>query len=150
MTEKPYDDQFSNWCRHYNGLLNDTCKAGVRYDDVKDKRDVGVVRGLARFPCFKNSNCAERCPSASFLSEEEIAVEKERSNQAIAQFLKELTEGKTCPHCHRPIEKRYQVGRCVYAKPCGCRQYQGTVPKSERTPKDQRQIDEASLWCELE
>lgn len=142
---KSFGDQIGNWCRHYNGLLHDTCKAGVRYEDVKGKGD-----GLARFPCFKDSNCAECCTSVSFLSEEEIATEKERSNQAIAAFLKELSEGKTCPHCHRPVEKRYQVGRCVYAKPCGCRQYQGVVPKSERTPADQKQIDEALLWEEME
>lgn len=150
MSGKLFANQLGNWCRHYSGLMNDTCKAGIRYDDVKDKRDRGVACGLARFPCFKDSNCAECCTTASFLSEEEIRAEEERSNQAIAAFLKELNEGKTCPHCHRTIEKRYQVGRCVYAKPCGCRQYQGVVSKAERTAKDQQQIDEASLWCEME
>lgn len=69
---------------------------------------------------------------------------------AIAAFIQELTDGKTCPHCHAPIKQRYQLGRCVYAKPCGHRQYQGVVPKAERTAADQAQIDEASLWSPLE
>lgn len=68
----------------------------------------------------------------------------------VAAFITELAEGKTCPHCHKPITELYQVGRCVYNRGCGCRQYQGVVPKEKRTPADQAQIDEASLWCPLE
>ena len=68
----------------------------------------------------------------------------------IAAFLTELAEGKTCPHCHVPITKLYQVGRCVYNRGCRCRQYQGVVPKEKRTAADQEQIDEASIWEPLE
>lgn len=142
-------EQIGNWCRHYNGLFNDTCKAGVRYDDVKDKRDIAHARGLARFPCFKDSKCAEHCVSASFLSEEEIAAEVERSNQALAKYLGDMANN-ICPFCSKPIEKKKQIGRCVYATPCYHRLYQGVVSKGERTPEDQREIDKASLWEAME
>lgn len=32
-----------------------------------------------------------------------------------------------CPHCDAPIAQQEQVGRCVYARPCGHRLYQGIV-----------------------
>lgn len=45
----------------------------------------------------------------------------------VREFLVEMAEGKTCPHCHQPIEKKEQRGRCVYALPCGHRLYQGKL-----------------------
>lgn len=53
----------------------------------------------------------------------------EEQEKVVAEFLKTLAEGKVCPHCKQPIEKREQVGRCVYARPCGCRLYQGKLKK---------------------
>lgn len=37
-----------------------------------------------------------------------------------------------CPHCGAKVERKEQVGRCVYAKPCGHRLYQGSLPEAER------------------
>lgn len=34
-----------------------------------------------------------------------------------------------CMHCGAKVSRLVQVGRCVVAEPCGCRQYQGTVPE---------------------
>jgi hypothetical protein len=39
--------------------------------------------------------------------------------------LKTMVEGKYCIHCGAVIERKRQVGRSVYAAPCGHRQYQG-------------------------
>ena len=30
-----------------------------------------------------------------------------------------------CPRCDQPIQQERQIGRCVYAVPCGCRLWQG-------------------------
>jgi len=51
------------------------------------------------------------------------------AEQALAaqQALITMLEGKYCIHCRAPIERKEQVGRCVYARPCGHRQYQGEV-----------------------
>lgn len=52
---------------------------------------------------------------------------------AIVAFA-EMVSGKAthCLHCKQPIAHLEQVGRCVYARPCGCRQYQGRLPKLQR------------------
>lgn len=58
------------------------------------------------------------------------------ANEArIAQFLldiNEITYRKTeaCPYCHREVKSMEKIGRCVYAHPCGCRLWQGTVPEA--------------------
>ena len=42
-------------------------------------------------------------------------------------------EQETCLHCGEKISELYQQGDCVYAAPCQCRQYQGTLPKKEQS-----------------
>lgn len=118
-------EQIADKCRHFNGIYGGICEAGIRYESIRSDFT------LKSYPCFKKNNLAERCSSCSFLSEEEVAAEVKRTEEHMAAFLTELAEGKTCPHCHAPIEKRRQVGRCVYAEPCGHRQYQGRLPKTE-------------------
>jgi hypothetical protein len=49
--------------------------------------------------------------------------------KALVRMLK--GEQDTCLHCGAKIGQLYQNGDCVYADPCGCRQYQGTLPKKE-------------------
>lgn len=144
MEHKSLAEQIGNRCRHFNGIDRGTCEAGVRYEDIRGN--------LAHktYPCFKENNCAERCASASFLSEQEIVEEVKRTQEVAAKFLTELAEGKTCPHCHAPIEERYQVGRSVYARPCGCRQYQGRLSKGKHPSEDQFQLDETTTLRTLE
>jgi hypothetical protein len=52
-------------------------------------------------------------------SEEEMSELVRRFSQAL--------EGDTCPHCQSEISERKQIGRSVYAAPCGCRLYQGRL-----------------------
>ena len=40
-------------------------------------------------------------------------------------------ENKQCVHCGQPWTSRHQIGACVYAEPCGHRQYQGRLSKEE-------------------
>lgn len=138
-------EYFANKCRHFTGIQHETCKAGIRYLDARD-----ASTSPARFPCLKEDGCSERCASVSYYSEEEAVKLGAEADAATAAFLKELNEGKTCPHCHAPITELYQVGRSVYNRGCRCRQYQGVVPKDKRTKADQDQIDEASMWAPLE
>ena len=118
-------EQFADKCRHFNGIQNDRCNVGVPYEQF-------IVSGL---PCFKSGGCSHLCPSASFFSHEEVAEQERETNEQVRAFLAEMTEGKTCIICHALIENRYQVGRCVYANPCGHRQYQGTLPKKVEDEK---------------
>jgi hypothetical protein len=44
--------------------------------------------------------------------------------QAAKEALRRLVAGD-CSHCGAAVEKRVQVGPCVYGEPCGHRLYQG-------------------------
>jgi hypothetical protein len=59
------------------------------------------------------------------MSENEEMTKEEK--RIIADFLTRLAEGKECPHCHTTIERKEQIGRCIYAQPCGHRLYQGKL-----------------------
>ncbi len=42
-----------------------------------------------------------------------------------------------CPDCDAKIEEQVQAGRCVYAKPCGHRLFQGKAQKKPRNVNDE-------------
>lgn len=127
----PLWQQFQRKCIHYNGILGPgmvrhlTCKAGVAYADVTDDQ--------RRNPCHSTDfngdpcSCTIVCPSAEFLTEEQAKAKEAAARDRLRQRFADIEAG-ICPHHKRPITLR-QVGRCVYAEPCGCRLYQGTLPK---------------------
>lgn len=51
------------------------------------------------------------------MSEHDHNTLTEEQQAFIATFLTNMFEGKICPHCQAPIEKKEQVGCCVYAQP---------------------------------
>ncbi len=118
-------------CRHYTGLaMNKTCAAGVAYDSVKAKGEKHIM-----FPClldYATVNGKElECVSRSLYSRDE-AEERERHHAAVVKAFLEKMESDICHVCDIPITQYEQIGRCVYAKPCNHRQYQGTIPKEKR------------------
>ena len=117
--QRSLSEQIGDWCRHFNGVQNDACKASVRYKDLPqdDKK-----------PCFKSDNCADRCSHASYLSDNEIAVKVQEHEAAVKQYLDRLHDGK-CPVCGAEVQEEKQVGRSVYALPCWHRMYQGQAKK---------------------
>ncbi len=61
------------------------------------------------------------------VTSEQRAADQERQREVAAIFetyWRKLDAG-VCPHCDTAIARKRQVGRCVYAEPCGCRLYQG-------------------------
>jgi hypothetical protein len=42
--------------------------------------------------------------------------------------VKASVTGNICHVCNGEVTKKVQVGRCVYAEPCGHRLYQGVIP----------------------
>jgi hypothetical protein len=59
---------------------------------------------------------------------------EQQTDNAITSFIRKLNillsrESEECPHCGAHVEALEQVGRSVYAFPCGCRQGQGNVPE---------------------
>lgn len=71
------------------------------------------------------------------MSERELSEEERKQVAAFVQKLNDLSAGKidTCLHCDMPFNELKQVGRCVYAYPCGHRQYQGTLPDKWKPKK---------------
>lgn len=55
-------------CKHFNGLMNRTCKAGVRYDDVRREPEPGE-KGV-QLPCLGNPGCL--CDKLEMRTEAEI------------------------------------------------------------------------------
>lgn len=118
MSDQLTGKQIMRGCRHFTGLDKPTCAAGHFYTGLPD-----------HFPCWPNRMTGQivgECPSRAWYTPEEIEEEERQRNEAVQKWLEDL-ENDICPHCGAKIEKRVQVGRCVYARPCGCRLYQGRL-----------------------
>lgn len=111
-------------CVHFNGLIAGTCKAGVAYASVKDDS-----QSPYRYPCFVGEHAAAgactSCATASFPTEEQARAEQAEFEAHLNKRSADIAAG-ICPTHGTPMTKR-QVGRCVYADPCGCRLYQGRL-----------------------
>lgn len=120
-----------NWCIHFTGVQNDVCEAGVKYQSVKNPEG-----GLeTRFPCV-NPAVKGLCSSHELHTAEEIAAHE----KSIADFIAKLgafesRSSEDCPHCGQHVTGLKQVGRCVYARPCGCRLWQGRIPAAWDTSR---------------
>lgn len=129
----PLWQQFQRKCIHNNGVIElgpgmkrrTHCKAGYEYDAATDDDK--------RMACFTHDihggpqSCGVSCPGATFLTEEEAKEKEEKAHAGVRRYFEDINAG-ICPNHKQPITMR-QVGRCVYADPCGCRLYQGTLPK---------------------
>lgn len=130
-------------CKFYNGtLLNTHCKAGVCYRDVTPDPD--DTTGIAyRMPCIdlgmyqklhgrglgmnevqkanydRRGHCDKREAPTIQEVEEHEAVRLARFHEHMSNI-----QNGICP-THKVAMTKKQVGRCVYADPCGCRLYQG-------------------------
>lgn len=67
----------------------------------------------------------------------ELSEDQEQQIRAFIEALNNLCSGErdTCLHCNTLFSELKQVGRCVYAYPCGHRQYQGTLPERWKPQK---------------
>lgn len=115
-----------SWCRHYRSMGDFThCKIGI---EMQSLRDTSVVPHA--FPCF-TVGAEHLCAKYEGYTAEEIAEEKRQIGEIFLKMNAVMSrESEDCPHCGRLIQSMDQVGRCVYARPCGCRQYQGRVSKA--------------------
>ena len=65
-------EQKANKCRHFNGLMNDKCEAGVSYESVRVSGEPGKGYNL---PCFKDCSVGCTCKNQSFKTHDEITAE---------------------------------------------------------------------------
>ena len=118
------------WCRHYNGMNNAACEAGVNYDKTFGKIKFDGQDWIV--PCL-NPAAVRKCALRASYTPEEVAQQERQ----VAEFLTNLAkfdkrETEDCPHCGTRVEHLQQVGRCVYSRPCNCRLWQGTIPAAWR------------------
>jgi hypothetical protein len=107
-------------CVHFNGIMNDSCDAGVNYKEL-----LGDGPGwAAHMPCFNDEKSSVNCPLASFRTPEQARKEIDEQEVQIVEFIQQLNDS-ICPTCKVQVRQR-QVGPCVYGT-CGHRLYQGKV-----------------------
>lgn len=108
-----------DWCKHYNGTVNDLCKAGVKYTDLEQGR------GSQQFslPCFKDRNpLGATCEKCEFRTPEEVAaMEAEQKKR-----LEDLGKARAAIVVHLGGQwKKGMTGRagsidCPVCTPVGC------------------------------
>lgn len=113
---------FGKWCANYNGITNKFCDAGIKYINVEDVSQTG----LNRFPCFKDKKCAVVCDKRRWFTDDEVREQDEEIDRIVKRF-NDLLQKDICPQCENSIDEKKQIGRCVYAYPCGHRLYQGRL-----------------------
>lgn len=118
-------------CRHFTGEFYKICKAGVAYEDVKDKHPERTDLAPAYrsiLPCLEQHRefaCRTVCDKRDLPTLEEAAEMVDERERRLTERMNLLAENY-CPEHRIPITK-IQIGRCVYAKECRCRLYQGTA-----------------------
>ena len=122
--ELPLWKQLQDRCQHFNGLINDACRVGIRYEDVRD-----TATSPYGVPCLVSDlhpTATTTCERAKFLTDDE-AKAKEEEIYARARARLEREQAGFCGQCGAKVERKAQVGRCIYNEPCGCRLGQGRL-----------------------
>jgi hypothetical protein len=132
--ELPLWQQLQDKCIHFNGMINKVCRAGVSYDSVQDRSQIPNA-----YPCLKGEwlsgearpEATTTCEQQQFLTDEE-AQTKADEIYARARARMERESAGFCGSCDQKVEKKVQVGPCIYNDPCGCRVGQGTLGRGRR------------------
>ena len=106
-------------------MMNKTCRLGIAYASVE-----GEQRGPYRFPCLKENwtdpTRTDLCPSAEYRTEEQAKAKADETMAHIrARFEREAAG--FCGQCDQRVERKAQIGPCIYNEPCGCRVGQGRL-----------------------
>ena len=124
MKKRTLAEQLSGRCKHFTGIQHAECKMNINYEELVGGNRFGIGK---RIPCIARNETDVQCTLLAFLTPEEVKAEEDEIQAELAKMLEKMASN-VCPHCDKPIEEYQQVGRCVYANPCGHRQYQGKVP----------------------
>ena len=99
------------------------CRKGIAYKEIRSSNPKG------EFPYIcANPKAEVRCEYYELETQAEI----DKVTETLAAFAKKVDafwvrETEICPHCDETVSEAEQIGRCVYARPCGCRVGQGRL-----------------------
>lgn len=117
MNIRPLREQLADRCVFFTGIFqNPTCKAGVNYTSVRDASQPGMYR----WPCHRSQDATTTCLKAQYPTPAEAEAEAQMFEAAGKKLMEDLAKG-LCPTCQQKVVTQKQVGRCVYAEPCGHR-----------------------------
>lgn len=105
-------------CRHFIGVGAHTCRAGVRYMDVRTEESP------CRHPCYDSE--VHTCAKRDWLTASELQAKENEINAAVAQMVERSNSG-LCIVCGQSVERMQQVGGSIYAEPCGHRNGRGSA-----------------------
>ena len=134
--------QYQHTCIHFvaasaDGTTGAGCRAGVSLAAATD--------AAGHLACFAGPGallgCGVACPLASYPTEAQARAAAAASEAQARAYLADIRAGR-CPHHRHPVRLR-QVGRSVYAEPCGCRLYQGTLPHDDPPATDAASLPDA-------
>jgi hypothetical protein len=82
---KSIREQIAGSCRHFNGVQNKVCSAGIAYESIRN--GAGQRAAFARMPCFAGEGRLP-CERRSFPTAEEVEAEVAASDRVIADMFK--------------------------------------------------------------
>ena len=100
--------QLRGGCRHATSIRdNETCKAGMVYDEIMKRKELGDVGCMVRLPCsgkpvgsITRGHTVQPCNKYDPLTEEEI----EQEEREIQEIIKNIASGvSSC--CKAPIDE---------------------------------------------
>lgn len=92
-TKRPTrEEQVGGRCKHFTGIGNDRCAAGVRYEDVTVRHSPivydGVYSSTLSRPCIKRYNhCGATCDKVEWPTPEEVTAIIERQNKGLRDMM---------------------------------------------------------------
>jgi hypothetical protein len=130
------------WCAPLEGTVREAVEVtqhGQTFflDNVDESGWIKVTtgRGMPNYP-------HRSLPSDSKVFEPDLQPTPKLSredNRFLAEALTKMAQlmsrkSEMCFHCGRQVQTLEKIGRSVYANPCGCRLWQGTVPDAWKKP----------------
>lgn len=101
-------EQHMGRCSHFTGIDHETCKAGIRYDDVRAEPNPEKAQGWsgARWPCQAEIGADLPCPCRQFPTLEEAKAYEQGVVERIEFMItakRRIRQQKEADHCRGGI-----------------------------------------------
>ena len=106
-------------CHHFSGLINEACREGIRYRDVRVEH-ASMKGKIASIPCFSDDPIKLECPSFRYSTPEEIQQDRRESRAALRKIERGISPccdaalvavgggWEACSACKEEVVHRYR------------------------------------------